>query len=197
MRGTVNEVRLALRPAGAVVVGGGARAGIDVRRTDEFAFGRQAISQRSGTGGTLAIRSRCPHAVLGACRASYRLTVPDNVPIRVRTTSGRVRFGGYRGTAQIDTGSGDVDVLSFCGFGLRARSQSGAVAAAAACAPERLELRSRTGDVHALVPPGRYQLDAETDDGRRRVSGVVADDDAPFQLQALSSSGDVVVEGGE
>jgi hypothetical protein len=46
-----------------------------------------------------------------------------------------------------------------------------------------------------VVPPGRYRLDAETAAGRRTVRGVTEATDAPFSLQALSSSGDVTVEG--
>jgi hypothetical protein len=195
--GSVNAIRLDLGSADVVIVGGGERSTVDVRRTDEFAFGHRASARRSATGGTLAIRSRCPRTVVSVCHAAYRLTVPDSVPLVVRTTSGDVRFGGYRGSAQIDTRSGDVDVDSFCGFGLRARSESGDVAVGTACAPERLELRSRTGDVLALVPPGRYQVDAESDDGERTVRGVEATDDAPFQIQALSTAGDVTVAGTE
>jgi Putative adhesin len=194
VRGSVNGIELDLGSADAAIVGGGGRAAVEVQRTDEFAFGRHAVAQRRGDAGTLAIRSRCPRAILGACSASYRLTVPDNVPVTVRTTSGDVRFSGYRGSAQVDTADGDIAVAAFCGFALRARSQSGDVSAGAACAPERLELRSRTGDVHAIVPTGRYQVDADSDDGARRVRGVTEADDAPFQIQALSSSGDVDVE---
>ena len=47
----------------------------------------------------------------------------------------------------------------------------------------------------AVVPPGRYQVEAESTNGGERVSGVSAVADAPFSIQALSSSGDVVVEG--
>ena len=54
--------------------------------------------------------------------------------------------------------------------------------------------RQRTGDVRAVVPPGRYQVDADSDVGSRSVHGVTAADDAPFQIQALSSGGDVTVE---
>ena len=87
-----------------------------------------------------------------------------------------------------------VGVSGFCGFALRAKTQSGDVGAGSSCALERLELRSRTGDVRAVVPAGRYQVDAETDDGDRVVRGVTVAEDAPFQIQALSSSGDVAVE---
>jgi hypothetical protein len=196
VRGSVNGITLDLGAADAEIVGGGDRAEVQVRRTDEFAFGRRAESDRSASDGELKISSRCPRsAVLHACSSDYRVTVPDNVRVTVRTTSGDVRFNGYRGSASVDTGSGDISVSRFCGFALRARAQSGDVSAAASCALERLELRSRTGDVRALVPPGRYQVDAETDDGSRSVRGVTVAEDAPFQIQVLSSAGDVAVEG--
>jgi len=195
VRGSVNGITLDLGAADAVIVGGGDRPEVQVRRTDEFAFGRRAESRRSASDGQLTISSRCPKsAVLHVCSARYRVTVPDNVRVTVRTTSGDVRFDGYRGSASVDTASGDIAVNGFCGFALRARAQSGNVSAGASCALERLELRSGTGDVRALVPPGRYQVDAETDDGSSSVRGVSVVEDAPFQIQALSSAGDVTVE---
>ncbi len=192
--GSVDSITLDLGTADAEIVGGGDRPDVEVRRTDEFAFGRRAEAERLASDGVLAIRSRCPRTVLGACSARYRLTVPDNVRVTVRTSSGGVRFTGYRGSAEVDTGTGDVAVASFCGFALRARSLGGDVTATASCAIERLELRSRTGDVRAVVPRARYQVDADSDVGSRTVRGVTASDDAPFQIQALSSAGDVIVE---
>jgi len=194
VRGSVNGITLDLGPADAEIVGGGDRPAVEVRRTDEFAFGRRAQAERLASGGMLAIHSRCPRTVFDVCSATYRLTVPDNVRVTVRTTSGSVRFTDYRGSAQVDTGAGDIVVAGFCGFALRARAQDGDVTAGASCALERLELRSRTGDVRAVVPPGRYQVDADSDVGRRSVRGVTAAEDAPFQIQALSSAGDVAVE---
>ena len=166
VNGAVDAITLDLATADAEIVGGGERSGIEVRRTDEFAFGRRAMAERRAGEGVLAIRSRCPPTVLGVCRASYRLTVPDNLRITMRTTSGSVRFTGFRGSAEVDTGTGDVSVAGFCGFALRARSLGGDVTAGAACAVERLELRSRTGDVRAVVPPARYQIDADSDTAR-------------------------------
>ncbi len=195
VRGSVDGITLDLGAADVEIAGGGDRPAVEVRRTDEFAFGRRAESRRSASGGELTISSRCPRsAMLHVCSSRYRVTVPDNVRVTVRTTSGDVRFTGYRGSASVDTSSGDIAVSGFCGFALRARSQSGGVAAGASCALERLELRSRTGDVRAVVPAGRYQVDAETDDGDRSVRGVTVAEDAPFQIQVLSSSGDVAVE---
>ena len=194
VQGAVSAVFLDLGGADADVVGGGNRPSVQVRRTDEYAFGRRAIAGRDAAGGVLRIRSRCPDTVLGACDAAYRLTVPDNVPVTVRTTSGDVRFTGYQGSAQIDTSSGDIAIGGYCGFLLRARADAGDVSASASCATERMELRSRTGDVRAIVPPGRYRVDADTDTGESEVRGLTPADDAPFVIQVLSSAGDVTVE---
>ena len=42
--------------------------------------------------------------------------------------------------------------------------------------------------MRVVVPPGRYQVDAESASGATRVRGVDAATDAPFAIQALSSS---------
>jgi hypothetical protein len=194
VRGAVSSITLDLGGANATVLGGGARRAVEVRRTDDFAFGRRADAERQVDGGALRLRSRCPQTVLASCSASYRITVPNNIPVTVRTSSGAVRFNAYRGSARIDTKTGDIAVAGYCGFALQARAETGNVQATASCAPERLELRSRTGDVRAVVPAGRYRVDADSDGGDRRVAGLTAADDAPFQIQALSSAGDVEVE---
>jgi Putative adhesin len=194
VRGTVSEVMLDLAGANAVVVGGGSARGVDVRRTDEFSFGRRADAQRAVDGGVLRLRSRCPATVLSSCSASYRVIVPDNIPVTVHTSSGDVRFNAYRGSASIATTTGDIDIGGYCGFRLQARAESGDVRASTSCSPERLVLRSRSGDVRAVVPAGRYRVDADTDGGRRQVAGVTAADDAPYQIQALSGTGDVDVD---
>ena len=177
-------------------MGGRDQPVVGVRRTVRVAFGQTVDVGREISAGRMRIRSRCPASVLGTCSASYRLTVPNNVAVTVRTGSGDVRLRGFRGSAQIDTGAGDIAADAYCGFLLRARADTGNVSASATCAPERLELRSRTGQVRAVVPPGRYRIDADSDDGASRVRGLAAADSAPFQIQALSSAGDVDLSAG-
>ena len=48
---------------------------VQVRRTDEFSFGRRARAQRDISGGVLRLRSRCPVTVLASCSARYRVSV--------------------------------------------------------------------------------------------------------------------------
>jgi putative adhesin len=194
VRGAVNRVSLDLGGANAVVVGGGSGRAVLVRRTDEFSFGRRAQARRDVSDGVLRLRSRCPDTVLASCSASYQVRVPDNIPVTVRTSSGDVRFSAYRGSADIATGTGNISVGGYCGFLLEARAESGNVRASASCSPERLVLRSRSGDVRAIVPAGRYRVDADSDGGSRKVAGLTPADDAPFQIQALSGAGNVDVE---
>jgi putative adhesin len=191
--GDLARIRLDLGAANVEIDGGG--GAVEVRRVDEFAFGHPSTERRSVAAGRLTIVSRCPRQVLGDCRASYRVTVPDNVAVEVVTSSGAVRLTGVRASVQVQTSSGGVAAGGFCGFSLRAISEAGNVSAAADCSTERLELRSRSGNVHAVVPTGRYRVDAESDTGRRRVRGITEDDDAPYQVQALSTTGDVTVDG--
>jgi len=196
VRGQLDGIALDLGNADAEIVGGRDEAVIAVRRTDRFAFGRPPVSRRAVSDRVLRLRSRCASGILVACSATYRLTVPNNVPISVRTGSGDVQLGGFRGSARIETQTGDISASSFCGFLLQARADRGDVSATAACAPERLELRSRTGDIQAVVPPGRYRIDADSDEGSRTLAGLLPAEDAPFQILALSGAGDVRVEAG-
>jgi len=194
VRGSLDGVALDLGDADVVIAGGGSRPSVGIERTDRFAFGHEAVTRRVIGGRVFRLRSRCPSTVPPSCSVRYRVTVPDNVPVDVRTASGGVRFTGYRGSARVLTASGDIDIGAFCGFSLRARAGSGDIDASTSCAPQRLSLRSSTGSVHAHVPAGRYQIDAESASGRKAVRGLVSATDAPFSIQALSSSGDVLVE---
>jgi hypothetical protein len=195
VRGSLSGVALDVDEADVVIVGGGPRAVLGVQRTDRYAFGHDADVQRTVAGSELRITSRCPNTVPRACSVSYRVVVPDNVPMTVRTTSGDVSFRGYRGSARVTTRSGDVAVAGFCGFSLEARAETGNLDASTACAPQQLTLRSTKGSVHVSVPTGRYQVEAESASGGHDVRGLDAVSDAPFSIQALSSSGDVSVEG--
>src|SRR5215208_5405418 len=162
VRGTLTAIELDLGSA-PVQVSGGAGGDVVVRRTEEFAFGRRPRITRSLHGTTLRVAARCPTTVLATCGASFRIAVPDNVLVNVRTTSGRVAISGLNASARVATSSGAVAIDGFCGFTLVVTSASGEVGAGADCSPERMELRSGSGDVRAVVPGGRYRVDAHND----------------------------------
>ena len=105
VRGSVTAVTLDIGEADLQIVGGGSQAALQVSHTDRFSFNHPAEAERVVRGGELRLRSRCPAALIGSCSSAYRLRVPDNVPVRVRTTSGDVTSSGYRGSATVDTTS--------------------------------------------------------------------------------------------
>jgi hypothetical protein len=177
------------------IVGGGRRDAVEVQRTEHYAFGRVPRTTRGVHAGVFAVTSRCPTSLLAKCSVAYRVVVPDNVALEIRTTSGDVALRGYRGTAKVASTSGSIDIAGYCGNGLDARSGTGPITVEATCAPPQTTLRSGSGDVHATLPAGRYDIDAESASGTERVHGIIANDDAPYSVQALSTSGDVSVEG--
>jgi hypothetical protein len=124
----------------------------------------------------------------------YRVVVPDNVPVEIRTNTGTVRFSGYRGSGTVRTRTGAIRVEGFCGFSLQARSDSGDIDADAACAPQQLVVRSTSGDVRAVVPEGRYRVDADSSAGTAEVRGLQPVQTGPYSVDASSSTGDVTVE---
>jgi hypothetical protein len=178
---------------GDVTIVGGAQDGVAIRRTARSTFGRGPVEWRTRPGGRLALASTCPRLVVGDCSASYRIAVPDNVPIGIRVDHGSIDVHGYRGSASLTTGRGSIAVDGFCGYVLRATSAGGDVGAVASCSPERLELRSTSGDVSAVVPQGRYRIDASSTNGAEVVRGLAPDPGAPWEIQALSTTGDVSV----
>jgi hypothetical protein len=193
--GDVSGVALDLGDGDVEIDRASGASGVSVDHVDRYGFGHAATAERSVSGGVFQIRSRCPRTVLHGCSVRYRVAVPDNVPLTIRTTGGSVTLRGYRGSARIVSGRGDIDVQGFCGFSLRAEAVGGGdVSAVTTCPPPQLALRSTSGAVHARVPPGRYRVDASTSRGRAVLRGIASTPDAPFQIQALSSSGPVLVE---
>jgi hypothetical protein len=182
--------------SGNAVIVGTQSSTLEVRRTDRYAFGHPARERRSVSGGVLRISSRCPKIVVGSCSVSYELAVPETVTVSVHATEGSVRFTGFRGTASVRTGAGNVDVEAYCGFDFAATTGSGNVRIAAACSPAHLEVFTRSGNATALVPAGRYRVSAGSGKGQPRVSGVVRDAAAPFTIDMHSGTGKLTIGAG-
>src|SRR3954471_24668898 len=193
--GTVGGLAFDLGDGDIEIVGGGQGDTVQVRRTERYACGHRPRTARTVEGSTFRVRSRCPTSLLGPCTVTYRVIVPDNVALDIHTTTGNVSLRGYRGSAHVATGAGKVDISGYCGNALDARTSEGSIAVTANCAPPRMSLRSGSGAIRAVMPPGRYDLDVESTTGDERVRGVQATQDAPYVVQVLSASGDVSVAG--
>jgi Toastrack DUF4097 len=191
----LTRVELTVSSGDALIVGTQSTS-LEVRRTDHYSFGHAAHEQRSLSGRMLRISSSCPKIVVGSCSASYELAVPETVTVDVHTTAGNVRLTGFRGTAVVQTRTGNVYVDAYCGFDLAAITRSGDVRIAAACSPAHLQVRTGSGDATALVPPGRYRIRTASGSGPPHVSGVTSDPRAPFTIDMRSRSGSITIGGG-
>ena len=127
---------------------------------------RRSSAARSHDG-TLTIISRCPDQVLGSCHASFRADRARQRAARDRdvlaaSSASRACAPSVAGHHRLGRRSPRrASAASRC-----ARSRTPATSTSASeCSAERLELRSRSGDVHAVVPAGRYQIDAQSDTG--------------------------------
>jgi DUF4097 and DUF4098 domain-containing protein YvlB len=193
--GSLSRVEIDVRSGDAEILDAPGSA-VEVRRSDSYAFDRPAHEQRSLSGGVLKISSRCPRMAVSGCSSSYRVAVPENVPIVVHSGDGSVRLSAFRGSADVQTGSGDVTVDGFCGFALSIKTGAGDARATATCSPQRLSLRSSSGNLEATVPAGGYRVEADSNTGRTEVSGIQRNPAAPYDVQVLSDSGDVTLRGG-
>ena len=191
----VRRVELAMSSGQALIMGTQSST-LQVRRTEQSSFGHGAREQRSLNDGILRISSRCPKIVLGSCSASYELAVPETVAVSVRTTDGDILLTGFRGSATVQSTAGNVHVEAYCGFDLAATTASGDVHIAAACSPERLDVRTGSGNATVQVPPGRYRISASSGAGQARVAGVIPDSRAPFTIGVHSQRGTVMISGG-
>jgi DUF4097 and DUF4098 domain-containing protein YvlB len=113
----------------------------------------------------------------------------------VHVERGDVHLTHYHGTAELETRAGRITADGFCGKLLQATTRQGDIVVGTSCAADRLELRTDTGDIRAVVPRGRYRVDVDTNGGRADVRGIVEGFAAPREIQALSSSGNVTVNG--
>jgi DUF4097 and DUF4098 domain-containing protein YvlB len=193
--GTLVRVELSVA-AGDVEVLGGATADVLVDRTDTSTFGHSPQERRSVADGVLRIESTCPRLVIGSCESDYRLTVPETVPLTISAPRGDVRIVAYRAAVSLSTAGGDLTVDAFCGPTLDATATSGDVELIATCSPDRLSFLTTSGDVTVRVPPGLYNVEAESITGEADVRGVTDEPGAPFRIQASTNSGDVTVETG-
>src|SRR4051795_8011895 len=147
--GTVEGLAFDVGAGDIEIVGGGRRDAVQVQRTERYAFGHRPVVEPAVTGAVYRVRAQCPTSLLGPCSVGYRVTVPDNVALDIRTTSGHVSLRGYRGSARVSTGGGAIDIAGYCGNSLEARAGSGPITLEAACAPPRMSLRTGSGAIRA------------------------------------------------
>jgi len=147
---------------------------VDVRVKTHYLHERPRVS-RSLAGGTLTLGSEC-HGWVRVCAVDFRVTVPPDATVRVRTNAGDVQAHGIDARdVRVTTNAGDVRLDL-------------------ARAPRRLEAHTNAGDVRVSVPAGRYAVDATTNAGDTDVdAAIVRTEDAGATIDVGTNAGDVAV----
>lgn len=162
-------------------------------------------------GDTLRIKMDCPIEIVQPCHASYRLGVPEQIPVSVnsgggyvavRERTGKIDVDLSGGGVRLDDTSGDVNVTSVAGdvwiVGSRSKSvvvkaDAGDTYLAFTAPPTNVEARTTAGNLNIQVPRGAdYLVDAENVAGSREVS-VEQTAGALHRIYARNSAGDLSV----
>ena len=109
---------------------------------------RSAASPRpraASTAGVFTVTSRCPTSLLAPCTVAYRVVVPDNVALDIRTTSGKVALRDYRGTAKVATDERRDRHRRLLRQRARRPRRRRRITLDAICAPPRTSLRAGVG----------------------------------------------------
>ncbi len=161
----VENGNLAISPAGDDTVG--------VRTTLNAIVGDLPIADRRLENGVLTITSTCP-AVSVNCYVEDELTIPEGIPVKIRTTTGNID------ATDIDVPEFDVETVT------------GRVSGSFVRPPDRIAISVVTGTVEVTVPAADYQLDARTTTGTIH-SDVWNNPGAPRMVQLSTVTGTITV----
>jgi hypothetical protein len=190
--------------------GGGSEVKVE-RKFDRNVFGKDP-SERYEDGKLQLRDTGCGFLSFG-CDTNYVLTVPKDVKLTLKSTSGDVKVAGLSGGADLKSSSGSIEVTgvggaltmrsssgSLEGQDLTAttvstHSSSGSVDLEFAEAPRSVEAEASSGDVAIRIPSGpeTYKVDSETSSGDER-GEIRNDPSADRTIKAKTSSGDVTIE---
>ena len=118
---------------------------------------------------------------------SYEMVVPANTRVRARTGTGDVRVEGVTGAVEATTGSGSMELTAIGGD---VDIQTGAGPIGIAGLETALRARTGTGRIRVEGAPGSA-WDLSTGSGGIRID---LPDDAAFEIDARTHSGDVFTE---
>ena len=163
--------------------------------------------------GKLELRdSGCGFLSFG-CKTSYILTVPKDVQVTVRSSSGNIKVSGLDGGADLKTSSGNIEAQAVSGS-LRMESSSGKLEAQDlgattvstssssgsvdldfAVAPQSVQSKASSGDVSIRIPSSddAYKVETDTSSGDESAN-IKIDANSTRTITAKTSSGDVTIE---
>jgi hypothetical protein len=192
---------------GSVTVTG--RAGDDtvVHRTLTYGF-RKPLAKDRATADGVHIDGACPSYSLAACRLSYKIEVPLDDVVDVRTKAGSVQVRALTGAVTLSTTAGSLSVTDLEGhvdlattagsikgtalrtLDVRAHTSAGSVSLRFGVAPNNVDVSTSAGSVFVDLVDAVYKVDATTGAGSTNID-VRTDADATRTVKASTSAGSI------
>ncbi|MEV8373486.1 DUF4097 family beta strand repeat-containing protein [Kribbella sp. NPDC056861] len=181
------------------------------RRFERNALGSDPKDKYDG--GKLTITdSSCGFLSFG-CDTHYVVTVPKDLDVSIKTSSGNLKVSGLDGRTKLESSSGKIEAhdlsgdleaetssgdLEATGLGsgsVISKSSSGSIELTFNSAPTAVQAKSSSGDVLVQLPVGSetYKVDTDTSSGDERAD-VKVDPASTRTITIETSSGDAVVE---
>jgi DUF4097 and DUF4098 domain-containing protein YvlB len=156
--------------------------------------------------------SNCGFLSFG-CVTHYVVTVPKDLDVSIKTSSGDVKVTGLSGRTKLESSSGkleahqlsgdleaesssgDLEATDLRSGSVISKSSSGSIELTFNSAPSAVQAKSSSGDVLVQLPVGTetYKVDTDTSSGEERTD-VRADPTSTRTITVETSSGDAVVE---
>lgn len=154
----------------------------------------------------------CGFLSLG-CDTDYVVTVPKDLDVTIKTSSGDIKVIGLggattlesssgkieahdlSGSLSLESSSGDLEAVGLTSGSVTSKSSSGSVDLSFRSAPTTVDVVTSSGDASVQLPEGdeSYKVDTDSKSGDE-THDVKSDPAATRTIRVKSSSGDAVVE---
>jgi Putative adhesin len=143
-----------------------------------------------------------------SCSVDYTIDLPAGIPVsgetsdgsislsgvgdvKVSTSNGTIDLDGVTGVVDVETSNGGIKGRGLKGDHIRALSSNGAIELSPAT-PQDITAETSNGRITVTVPPGKYQVSAETSLGGKDIS--VPNDPAGHRLDLTTDNGSITVK---
>jgi hypothetical protein len=176
------DVTLTSAPAGSAVV-------VNTSRTDSLF--KPKVHSRMAPAGTLLLTASCPNQL--GCGVRFKLSVPQDVAIRVSSGFGDIHATGLTSTSSIQLGTtaGGIDALRLNAPDISLSTGLGGLTADLAEPARRLSATTVAGGLDLTVPDVSYALHVHSGVGHVSDGNVPDDPASPRAIIARSSLGNI------
>ncbi|GGZ17540.1 DUF4097 family beta strand repeat-containing protein [Streptomyces nitrosporeus] len=205
LSGKITSVRLENGSGGVTLNGTEGGGKLSLHRKLEYWGDRPEDPTHRIEGGVLVLKG-CDGD--SRCSVNYTVDVPAGIAVsgqvssgavhlagvgavKVATSSGRIEMEGVSGAVDVRTSNGRITGRDIKGGEIQAQTSNGAIDLTPAT-PQNVRATTSNGDITLTVPPGSYQVAADSNNGGEDI-GVTSDPAGRYRLGLKTSNGAITV----